>query len=148
MIKSLLFSLLFSCLAVLYSCSEQDISMIASVSSPDSIIGVKFICDSSGRMAYSISYQQKEIILPSNIALDFKSMPTIQNNLKIVNVTTDSVNEKWERVWGKRKQVTNRYNQVKVELQEIKKPRRKLNLYFRAYNDGVAIRYELPAQKG
>ncbi len=33
-------------------------------------------------------------------------------------------------------------------MQETVRPRRKINLYFRAYNDGVGLRYELPVQRG
>jgi alpha-glucosidase len=86
--------------------------------------------------------------LPSGFELEFRDMEPLKSNLKIMQITNDSVNETWERVWGKRKKVINRYNQVKIALQEDVKPHRKINLYFRVYDDGVALRYELPVQKG
>jgi alpha-glucosidase len=147
--KKLLFQVfLASFVVILFSCTKKS-NMIAFVNSPDSLIKVQcMVSDSTGQVEYSISYKQKELILPSTVELQFKSMPPLGKGMQMLSVTNDSVNEKWDRLWGRNKHVTNNYNQVKIEFLETRRPKRKLNLYFRAYNDGVAIRYELPQQKG
>jgi len=132
------------------SCQNFQKNTVATVFSPDSLLRATcFISDSlADQVLYSVWFNNSEIIRPSGFELDFKNSEPIKGNLKITNVRYETVNETWDRVWGKRKSVQNHYNQLVVELQEKVKPRRLINLYFRVYNDGVAIRYELPMQKG
>jgi alpha-glucosidase len=132
------------------SCNKlQKISEVT-VFSPDSSLQVKCVISDSlaDRLLYSVFFNREEIILPSGIELGFRNMDPLQGNLRISNVRHESVNETWNRVWGKRKTVTNNYNQLVLELKETINPGRLINVYFRVYNDGVAIRYELPVQKG
>jgi alpha-glucosidase len=142
--------LLMATTLIMMSCQSMQKNSIATVYSPDSTLQVKCIISDSlaDKLLYSVSLNNMEIIRPSGFELDFKDMEPIKSNLKITNVRNETVNENWDRVWGKRKTVTNHYNQLVVELQETVKPRRLINLYFRVYNNGVAIRYELPMQKG
>jgi alpha-glucosidase len=119
----------------------------AFVSSPDSLIQVQCTVGDSG-IFYSVTYRDEEIIKPSGFEIDFKHTGSLKDNLEITEIANDTVNETWERVWGKRKTVTNHYNQVTLKLRETVRPHRLINLYFRAYNDGIALRYELPVQKG
>ena len=86
--------------------------------------------------------------MPSGIEIDLKDAKPIRNNLEILNVQQKKVNEKWQRVWGKRKSVTDHYNLLTLELRETIRPRRLINIHFRVYNDAVALRYEIPVQKG
>ena len=141
-------AILMAC--IMFSCSRNESNNIATLYSPDSLIQVKcMVADSlSGQVLYSVTFKGEEIISPSGFGLEFKNMDPLKNNLKVTGIINDTVSEQWERVWGKRKIVSNRFNQVKIELQEKQKPNRLVNLWFRAYNDGVALRYELPVQKG
>jgi len=131
-----------------FSCSKGLRKDSVRVYSPDS--SLQLICglsDSAG-IQYSVLFHNREILLPSGIEIDLSQSRPICNNLKIVRTLTGSANETWDRVWGKRKHVVNRYNMVVVELQETGSPKRRINVHFRVYNDGVALRYELPVQKG
>jgi len=132
------------------SCNKLQKVSEATVFSPDSSLQVKCVISDSlaDRLLYSVFFNREEIIRPSGIELGFRNMEPLQGNLKITNVRNEPVNETWDRVWGKRKTVTNHYNQLVLELQETVNPGRLINVYFRVYNDGVAIRYELPVQKG
>lgn len=133
-----------------FSCTKHNAIREAMAYSPDS--SLQLICrinDSlSDQVEYAISYHGQELITPSGFEVSFKNAGSIRSNLRIKGLRADTVNETWNRVWGKRKTVSNRYNQLVVELQETVKPKRRLNLHFRLYNDGVAFRYELPVQKG
>lgn len=138
-------------LAVLFStCTKKPADNLVSVTSPDSLLKVTcYTVDSlSGQLFYTISYNGNALLNPSGFELQLQSQPAIRNNLKITGISYASINENWQRVWGKRKNVINRYNQVTIDLKETTAPRRKLKLYFRAYDDGIALRYELPMQKG
>ena len=50
--------------------------------------------------------------------------------------------------WGEQRKVSNCYNELIVNLHEVAAPDRLLNIYFRAYDDGMAFRYELTEQEG
>jgi alpha-glucosidase len=151
------FSCLFLCVLLawagswlLLSCNNPVVIREANVFSPDSALRVQcMIADSlENGVVYSVWYKGTRILRPSGFELGIAGMEPFRNDLCIREVRHESVNETWERVWGKRKTVANRYNQLVVELQETVKPRRQVNLYFRAYPDGVALRYEIPVQQG
>jgi alpha-glucosidase len=135
--------------ALIISCKRGSGAGEISVFSPDSSIQLRCgISDSlSDQFQYSVWFHNREIILPSGIEIDPAGQDAIRYNLKIINTQRKFVNEKWNRVWGKRKAVTNRYNMLVLELRETVKPKRLINIHFRVYNDGVALRYELPVQK-
>jgi alpha-glucosidase len=118
--------------------------------SPDSSLKVRCIlADSlSDQLLYSVWFQDREILLPSGLEIDLAGMPPLKSHLKILKLRRDTVNEHWERIWGKRRSVVSHYNQVVLELQETVRPKRLVNVYFRAFNDGIAMRYEIPVQQG
>jgi len=53
----------------------------------------------------------------------------------------------WENHFGKRRQVRDQHNELRLVLRE-KPGGRNFDVIFRAFNDGVAFRYVLPAQDG
>ncbi len=58
-----------------------------------------------------------------------------------------STDETYELVVGKSKTARNFCNEVNIFLVEKTAPFRKINLVVRAFNDGIAFRYEFPRQK-
>ncbi|MBN2092570.1 glycoside hydrolase family 97 protein [candidate division KSB1 bacterium] len=120
---------------------------IEQLQSPDKKIIVKVgLKQLSGKKSccYSIQFQDKNVLIESPIALDFKDAPSFEKNLKIAQVNRNTINETWQRVWGKRKNVLNHCNELKLEFVEKNAPHLQINFIFRAYNDGVAFRYEFP----
>ncbi len=118
--------------------------------SPDSSIQVRCgISDSlDGQFQYSVWFHDREIISPSGLKIDLAGMKPLSHNLSISNTWNEEVHQEWDRVWGKRISVVNHYNKLVLELRETREPRRLIHIYFRIYNDGVALRYEIPVQKG
>jgi alpha-glucosidase len=142
--------LLLAAVLVLTSCHKTKKQEDVAISSPDSLLQLSVgLPDSlSGALLYSVKFHGRELLMPSGIEIDLKDEKPFKNNLEIVNLRRNEVNEKWERVWGKRKSVANHYNQLTLELRETVRPRRLINVQFRVYNDAVALRYEIPVQKG
>ncbi len=99
------------------------------------------------RVYYSLTFNKKLLLADSPIGFEFKNQPPFGRKLQITSNQTNSQNQTWQRVWGKRKDVRVQYNELKLEVEESDNHKRKLNLIFRAYNDGVAIRYNIPDQK-
>ena len=50
--------------------------------------------------------------------------------------------------WGEQREVHNNYNELIINLQEEKAPHRKMNVHFKAYDDGIGFRYEFLSQEG
>jgi len=124
-----------------------------SVSSPDGriivtvLVKAKLVPNPPGeRVYYSVQYDGQPLLLESPLGLEFRDQPPLAENLRIAKSETSTANTTWNRVWGKSKTVTNHYNQVDVTLKEARSPGRTFHVIFRAYNDGVALRYFLPAQ--
>ncbi len=99
-----------------------------------------------GGICYDIAFNGVTIIDDSPLGLEFNNMDTILG-LGIYETTVKEIDESWERVWGKSKTVRNHCNEMVVSLQENKGQMRKLNLVLRAYDDGVAFRYQIPEQE-
>jgi alpha-glucosidase len=100
------------------------------------------------RLCYSISYRGKAVLLDSPLRLEFTSGRPWGTGLRIQNAARRSVDETWQRGYGKRKYVRNQYNEMTLELQETAAPNRRVQLVFRAYNEGAAFRYTLPKAWG
>ncbi len=101
---------------------------------------------SGSRLYYSVSVDGKEILLDSPFGLDFKDMPPIARDLAIKGQPRRSVNESWKTIYGKSSLVVDRYNEVRLYLEETREPGRRIEFVVRAYDDGVAFRYYIPAQ--
>ena len=100
------------------------------------------------RFYYSILFNNKEIIIDSPLGLGFKDMPPLARDIVIKKEDRRTINETWETVCGKNKYITDHCNELHLFLEESNEPERKLEIIFRAYDDGVAFRYFLPEQLG
>lgn len=85
---------------------------------------------------YTVFLQGKEVISPSPISLELEDL-TLGKNAKIHNDKTISVNEEIIPVVArKNKIIPDVYNQLTLSFKDY-------NLHFRAYDEGVAYRWEV-----
>src|SRR5205085_5497456 len=61
-------------------------------------------------------------------------------------VRTSSADDTWEQPWGERRFVRNHYNELRVSFTETSELKRRLDVVFRVYDDGIGFRYEFPEQ--
>lgn len=101
-----------------------------------------------GQLGYSIQFNGKDVLLDSPFSLNFHGRQLFGPGLTIQSVSRRTVDESWQRVYGKRKNVHNHFNELTLELQERVPPNRHVQMVFRAYDDGVAFRYVLPKAWG
>jgi alpha-glucosidase len=141
--------IILSVLIPAYSQAQQPVS----VASPDGSVSVRLTIQeklepnpAGERLYYSVLFHGKQVILDSPMGLEFRNMAPLAANLKILNTDRKSIREEYQPVIDKNSNVLNHCNELLVELQEKGEYGRKLNIIFRAYNDGVAFRYELPDQ--
>jgi hypothetical protein len=115
--------------------------------SPDEKIALEFSLDESGKPFYEVVFKQDTIIQKSSLGFDFEDSNSFLDDFEVINSSTKKVNETWQMPWGEQLDVVNNYNELRVELQEKSVLKRKLNIVFKVYNDGVGFRYEFPEQE-
>ena len=140
-------SLLGMFLSLMLFISCQPNSSNNSVFSPDNSISMEFALSNSGQPLYLVKHKNNTVIDTSYLSFDFKDLPSLKDNFKIVSVSKSGFDETWEMPWGEQSEVRNNYNELFVNLEETSELKRKLNIRFRAFNDGIGFRYEFPEQE-
>lgn len=122
--------------------AQQNIS----VSSPDGKL--KFLLKITPEtVSYEVNYKKQMLVENSLLGFSFDN-GEFGSNLKTGKVRRKSIDETYELVVGKVSSARNHCNEMIVPLQEKEAPGRLINLVVRAFNDGVAFRYEFPEQEG
>lgn len=101
-----------------------------------------------GRLYYSVKRDGKPVIMPSMLGFDFRGMKMLRDSLHFTNTSRSSADLTWEQPWGEVAKVRDHHNELRVSVEETSAARRRFDVVFRAFNDGVAFRYDLPAQPG
>ncbi|NOW97892.1 glycoside hydrolase family 97 protein [Mucilaginibacter sp. SG564] len=95
-------------------------------------------------LQYTVSSNGLTIIHPSSLGFEFKDEPAIGNSMTVTNHVEHSVNQNWiPVVKTKHSTVADSYNELELSLVEKSGPMRRMNIWFRAYDDGIAFRYQL-----
>ncbi len=129
------------------SCSPE--KSYYKVSSPDGKNVIEFILDENGTPHYKVLHDEKIVIDTSQLAnFDFQEQPSLNGQLKILKTSTRSQDEYWEMPWGEQRTVKDNFNELIISLGEEKEPKRKINVIFKAYDDGIGFRYQFPEQNG
>lgn len=122
--------------------AQQNIS----VSSPDGKL--KFLLKITPEtVSYEVNYKKQLLVENSLLGFSFDN-GEFGSNLKTGKVRRKSIDETYELVVGKVSSARNHCNEMIVPLQEKEAPGRLIDLVVRAFNDGVAFRYEFPEQEG
>ena len=96
-----------------------------------------------GELFYNVGYKSKTVLSDSKLSLSIEGHDDLSKNFKIENTSSSSKNDSWKPVVGSKSVYPENYNELFVQLVETRGDQRHLNLTFRAYNEGVAFRYEI-----
>ncbi len=116
------------------------------ITSPNGRVSVSFDVH-DGQARYAVRYDGTTVIDSSGLGIRLKDGP-IKDGLVAREVSIDAGERTWEPVWGIRSPIEDRHVELSVTLKESGSEGRILNLHFRAYDDGAAFRYDIPAQEG
>lgn len=118
--------------------------------SPDGKVIVEFdlkdIGDRRRYPTYTVTYNDRLVIADSRLGFAIKDAAPLEAGFEIVEVSRTSHDSTYSPVYAERKTIRDNYNQLVAELKEIHPPHRRLQLTFRAYNEGAAFCYTLPEQ--
>jgi alpha-glucosidase len=105
-------------------------------------------CLISGVPSYSLYSGARTLIEWSRLGLALEKKTGLDQKFKIGSFKRRTYDQTWEQVWGEERYIRNRYNELKIELEQtIDGERRLMNLVFRVFPDGIGFRYEIPRQK-
>jgi alpha-glucosidase len=116
------------------------------VKSPDSEVKINFGLDTEGSPYYQLYYHGEMVLDTSYLGIHLHKADDLISGFRIVSIDNESHDETWEQPWGEERMIRNRYEQMTVHLQEKTHFRRKLDLVFRVFNDGIGFRYVIPEQ--
>jgi len=129
------------------SCEEQKSKEDYSLSSPDEKNTLTFSLTDTGKPTYTIAYDGVVVVDTSAMGFDLKDLDALSEDFEIIKTETSAADETWQMPWGEQLEVRNHYNELIIYLQETSENKRKLNIHFKAYNDGIGFRYEFPEQE-
>jgi hypothetical protein len=134
--KILLLSLLF----ILNSLNAQVLE------SPSKALKLNFQLAPNGKPSYSLTYKNKPVVLNSLLGVYLKGDSDLASNFKIDSIGMTTFNESWKPVLGEQSKIVNHYNQLTAALSQTGSKRR-VNIIFKLYDEGLAFRYEFPKQQ-
>ena len=117
------------------------------VNSPDEKLKISIFENENGEYVYSFKGNGKQLIDESLLGFELKNGERIPSaNWVVENTDYKQVKDVWKPIWGKRAEVDEYFNEMIMTLHNTSsRGMEKLLIVARAYNDGVAFRYELPS---
>lgn len=116
----------------------------ASVESPGGILKVTLQVD-GGTARYRVERLGDTVVEDSKLGFELRD-GRLDRDFELVGTTRRSVDETWEQPWGERRLTRNHYNELTVALHQSSGERRRLDVVFRVFDDGVGFRYLFPEQ--
>jgi alpha-glucosidase len=115
------------------------------VASPDRR-NVVIVGTQEGTLYYAVQRDGRSLLTPSRLGFQFRGQPPLRDSLRIVDSSRATFDTTWTQPWGEVRRVRDHHNELKVSVEERTSPNRRFTLAVRAFNDGVAFRYEFPSQ--
>ncbi|MCX2893985.1 glycoside hydrolase family 97 protein [Stenotrophomonas lactitubi] len=117
---------------------------IASVESPDKVLKVSLVLD-GGTARYRVERLGQTVVADSKLGFELRD-GRLDRDFSLLAQERRSVDDRWEQPWGERRLTRNHFNELTVHLAETTGSKRRLDLVFRVYDDGLGFRYVFPEQ--
>ncbi len=114
------------------------------IQSPDKAVSVTVELNP---LRYSVSLHGRPILTDSALGLSFRGQAPVAS-WRLLKQDHHTGDRTWTPVWGKTQTIHDTYEEATLSLEEVAAPHHRLDVIFRAYPDGVAVRYAIPAQPG
>jgi|WetSurMetagenome_2_1015567.scaffolds.fasta_scaffold06614_3 alpha-glucosidase len=114
--------------------------------SPDGTLKLSVTID-DGKPFYTLSKNNKPVIVKSSLGFVFAGNDNFNSNFKVTESLHNTHDDIWEQPWGEDRFIRNHYNELTIGLEEKTDLKRKMNIVFRLFDDGLGFRYEIPEQE-
>jgi alpha-glucosidase len=118
----------------------------ASVESPGKILKVTLQVD-GGTARYQVERLGDAVVDASKLGFELRD-GRLDRDFEITGSSTRRFDETWEQPWGERRLTRNHYNELTLSLRQTTGEKRRLDVVFRVFDDGVGFRYVFPQQPG
>lgn len=96
-----------------------------------------------GSVYYTVRRNGQFVMTPSRLGFVFRDADSVRTGLRITASSRASHDETWTQPWGEVARVRDHHNELRVQVAEQAGRGRRFDVVFRAFDDGVAFRYEL-----
>jgi alpha-glucosidase len=124
-------------------CSAQKTYKAASPGKSNELV---FSLTKTGQPQYSLTSGGKMVIAPSLMGFEFDGLAKMTDGFKVASTEKKSVNTTWEQPWGESRKVKDNHNELTIHLEETGGAKRKMDIIFRVFDDGLGFRYSFPKQ--
>lgn len=125
------------------SSGERSLAVEVRVASPNGRNAIVLQVDDD-RVAYSVERDGRLLFGPSPLGPELAGRPPLAQGAEVAEVRRREVDEEFALPWGKTSKVRDHASLAAIELEGKSGLRWQVDL--RAYDDGVAFRYQLPSQ--
>ncbi|NKZ03477.1 glycoside hydrolase family 97 protein [Actinomadura latina] len=115
------------------------------VRSPDGGLALT-VSVGGGRLEYSVRRGGSVLVQPSGLGLRLVDGAVLGSDVEVTGSRVTARDGTWRPVWGADSRVRDRFRELTVRLRQA--DGRVFNVIARAYDDGVAFRYQVPEQTG
>ena len=128
--------------------SQAPASNALELASPDGRVRLAFDLGRDGEPGYRVSYRGRVVLEPSRLGFLLTNAPPLARGFHVSGSERSTRDARWQPVAGERAEIRDHFNALSVKLVDDQTPPRQLQLEFRAYDEGVAFRYELLGAPG
>ncbi|HEX8445578.1 MAG TPA: glycoside hydrolase family 97 protein [Sphingomonas sp.] len=115
--------------------------------SPDQAVDIMIGQDHATRgPVYSVAFRGRTVIAPSPLGLAFERYTKLGPDMAVTGTKRAGADRRYRLIAGKTSTARDHYNELTLSLAETGAAHRRLDIVFRAYDDGAAFRYTLPRQ--
>ncbi|MBP6825216.1 MAG: glycoside hydrolase family 97 protein [Saprospiraceae bacterium] len=113
------------------------------LASPGKATTVTVGLNKNGEVFYKVSFHGATVVDWSRLGIAARDR-NYSSGFKLVHAATATHDETWKPVWGEESRIRDHYNELVYDLSNEKE---RLSIRFRAYDNGVGLRYEFPAKE-
>jgi len=113
--------------------------------SPNQRVKCRFILKNN-QVFYAVTKDGKTVVNYSRLTLFLCGEEPLADKLRAVRVVKKSHDETFEMLWGEQHFIRDHYEEAAFYITESAGAHRIFTIRFRVYDEGVAFRYEIPAQ--
>jgi alpha-glucosidase len=118
------------------------------LTSPDGNLSAN-LKEVGGSIYYNASYKGSTLLNDSQLGLNLSAGGgNLIGNFALDSYSTSNSNTPWTPAVGFKTDYDDNYKQLTATFRETVSPNRLLRIYLRAYNEGLAFKYEIPTQSG
>src|SRR5213075_1867559 len=115
---------------------------------PGNVLRVTLSLNGEGRAQYRVDRLGKPVIADSQLGFLFTDKPQMLRNFEVVGQRTRDHDVTWTTPWGEDRTIRDHYRELVIDLQEKSSLKRRMSIEVRVYDEGIGLRYRLPARDG